>query len=319
MIFSATVRLSGSVCSAMNTAPMPPSPICAMTSYGPNFVPGVTALIGEQSNYKSWSGYKGYVRRSDGNRSSSNVMQRFYWLSRPVGINTSFTLLRRAGWQLNGMVSSSRRLSLQLASRALDRLRLRVVEMVAAEEPQLEAVMVNVAVVEVAGSAVVPPRTCRFRGDPMGIRDWALSLGKRDSGMGDSPSPERISPTSRGPAPWLRCGSAKSWNRIRDANLPARSVSFRRHTASISWNCRNRRWFTSSMWAGPTPSEPSTWTGGSIRKIWSQATTDIRSEGGKAIPSSATPLVTTRSFGSIVATPQTPASCTPSNSARSNA
>jgi hypothetical protein len=41
--------------------------------------------------------------------------------------------------------------------------------MVAAEEPRLEAVRVNVAV-EAAGAAG-PPRTCRLRGDPMGVRD----------------------------------------------------------------------------------------------------------------------------------------------------
>jgi hypothetical protein len=67
------------------------------------------------------------------------------------------------------MFSSWRRLSLQLASWAWDRLRLRGAEMVAAEEPRLEAVRVNVAV-EVAGAAG-PPRTCRLRGDPTGVRD----------------------------------------------------------------------------------------------------------------------------------------------------
>jgi hypothetical protein len=41
--------------------------------------------------------------------------------------------------------------------------------MVAAEEPLLEAVRVNVA--GAAAGAAGPPRTCRLRGDPMGVRD----------------------------------------------------------------------------------------------------------------------------------------------------
>ena len=40
MIFSATLRRTGSVCSAMKTTPMPPSPICCSSLYGPMTVPG---------------------------------------------------------------------------------------------------------------------------------------------------------------------------------------------------------------------------------------------------------------------------------------
>ena len=41
--------------------------------------------------------------------------------------------------------------------------------MVAAEELRLEAVRVNVA--GAAAGVAGPPRTCRLRGDPMGVRD----------------------------------------------------------------------------------------------------------------------------------------------------
>ena len=44
IIFSATVRWIGSVCSAMNTTPMPPSPICCSSLYGPMTVPGPSAM-----------------------------------------------------------------------------------------------------------------------------------------------------------------------------------------------------------------------------------------------------------------------------------
>ena len=41
MIFSATLRRTGCCCSATNTRPMPPSPICSISLYGPITVPGV--------------------------------------------------------------------------------------------------------------------------------------------------------------------------------------------------------------------------------------------------------------------------------------
>ena len=40
MSLSATSRLTGSVCSAIQTVPMPPSPICSSSLYGPITVPG---------------------------------------------------------------------------------------------------------------------------------------------------------------------------------------------------------------------------------------------------------------------------------------
>ena len=40
---SATRRLTGSVCSAIQTVPMPPSPICSSSLYGPMTVPGLRA------------------------------------------------------------------------------------------------------------------------------------------------------------------------------------------------------------------------------------------------------------------------------------
>lgn len=40
MILRATVRWIGLVCSAMKTTPMPPSPICCKSLYGPMTVPG---------------------------------------------------------------------------------------------------------------------------------------------------------------------------------------------------------------------------------------------------------------------------------------
>ena len=40
MTFRATLRRTGSVCSAMKTVPMPPSPICCSSLYGPMTVPG---------------------------------------------------------------------------------------------------------------------------------------------------------------------------------------------------------------------------------------------------------------------------------------
>jgi hypothetical protein len=38
--FSATFRWTGWVCSATNTCPIPPSPICSISLYGPMVVPG---------------------------------------------------------------------------------------------------------------------------------------------------------------------------------------------------------------------------------------------------------------------------------------
>src|SRR5262245_13607954 len=43
MTFKATRRRTGSVCSARKTAPMPPSPRCCNSWYGPTAVPGCTA------------------------------------------------------------------------------------------------------------------------------------------------------------------------------------------------------------------------------------------------------------------------------------
>ena len=40
MSLSATSRLTGSVCWAIQTVPMPPSPICSSSLYGPMTVPG---------------------------------------------------------------------------------------------------------------------------------------------------------------------------------------------------------------------------------------------------------------------------------------
>ncbi len=39
---TATRRLTGSVCWAIQTLPMPPSPICSMSLYGPITVPGLS-------------------------------------------------------------------------------------------------------------------------------------------------------------------------------------------------------------------------------------------------------------------------------------
>ena len=43
MTFSATLRRTGFSCSAMKTAPMPPSPIFWSSLYGPIVVPGLSA------------------------------------------------------------------------------------------------------------------------------------------------------------------------------------------------------------------------------------------------------------------------------------
>ncbi len=46
MILSATLRRTGSCCSAMYTTPMPPSPICWSSLYGPMIVPGRSVIAG---------------------------------------------------------------------------------------------------------------------------------------------------------------------------------------------------------------------------------------------------------------------------------
>src|SRR4051794_14556701 len=43
MIFRATRRRTGASCSAMNTTPMPPAPICSSSLYGPTAAPGRSA------------------------------------------------------------------------------------------------------------------------------------------------------------------------------------------------------------------------------------------------------------------------------------
>src|SRR5262249_59115473 len=44
MTFTATSRLTGSVCWAIHTAPMPPSPTCSISLYGPITVPGLCVV-----------------------------------------------------------------------------------------------------------------------------------------------------------------------------------------------------------------------------------------------------------------------------------
>ncbi|HMF12901.1 MAG TPA: hypothetical protein VKE94_11360 [Gemmataceae bacterium] len=44
MIFSATRRFTGRSCSATKTRPMPPSPICSKSLYGPMTVPGRSVI-----------------------------------------------------------------------------------------------------------------------------------------------------------------------------------------------------------------------------------------------------------------------------------
>ena len=45
-IFNATLRRTGCCCSAMNTTPNPPSPICSSSLYGPTDVPGPSPIDG---------------------------------------------------------------------------------------------------------------------------------------------------------------------------------------------------------------------------------------------------------------------------------
>ena len=44
MTLRATLRCTGWVCSAMKTVPMPPSPICCSSLYGPMTVPGRSVI-----------------------------------------------------------------------------------------------------------------------------------------------------------------------------------------------------------------------------------------------------------------------------------
>src|SRR5215470_15151516 len=44
MTLRATLRWTGWVCSAMKTVPMPPSPICCKSLYGPMTVPGLSVV-----------------------------------------------------------------------------------------------------------------------------------------------------------------------------------------------------------------------------------------------------------------------------------
>ena len=56
MIFKATRRWTGFSCSAMNTTPMPPSPIFCRSLYGPMSVPGPSVSRGKTSGSIHWPG-----------------------------------------------------------------------------------------------------------------------------------------------------------------------------------------------------------------------------------------------------------------------